>query len=300
VRSLPNLRDRGLRFDLISPISFLFVAFFGDFLPHFFPYMTNQATPRQIAMSIVSCPVCAKEIPIHSINKHLDSGCTEAIPPATAVVAATNPSSTAPPPEANHQKKLASIFSTPSKRQAPSAPPVSPTPAAKQTAPPTAGPQKRQFTHDSKPTPSSTDESTIPPTKRQKTTAVLRDAMPLAEKMRPQSLDEVCGQDLVGKGGVLRGLIEEGRVPSMILWGTAGCGKTTIARVIANVSASRFVEISATASGVQECKKIFAEAKSELLFTGRKTILFCDEIHRFTKSQQDVFLAPVEKGEITL
>ena len=124
--------------------------------------------------------------------------------------------------------------------------------------------------------------------------------MPLAEKMRPQTLDDVCGQSLVGRGGVLRGLIEEGRVPSMILWGSAGCGKTTIARVIANVSKSRFVEISATASGVQECKKIFAEARSELLLTGRKTILFCDEIHRFTKSQQDVFLAPVEKGEITL
>lgn len=118
--------------------------------------------------------------------------------------------------------------------------------------------------------------------------------------MRPRELDEICGQDLVGPDGVLRGLIEEGRVPSMILWGAAGCGKTTIARVIANKSKSRFVEISATASGVAECKKIFQEAKGELLLTGRKTILFCDEIHRFTKSQQDVFLGPVENGQITL
>lgn len=124
--------------------------------------------------------------------------------------------------------------------------------------------------------------------------------MPLAEKMRPQTLADVCGQDLVGKGGVLRGLIEQQRVPSMVLWGPPGCGKTTIARVIANVSNSRFVEISATASGVQEVKKIFQEAKGELLLTGRKTILFCDEIHRFTKSQQDTFLAPVETGQITL
>ena len=124
--------------------------------------------------------------------------------------------------------------------------------------------------------------------------------MPLAEKMRPQSLDEVCGQELVGQGGVLRGLIEEGRVPSMILWGTPGCGKTTIARVISSVSRSRFVEVSATASGVPEFKRFFAEAKSELLLTQRKTILFVDEIHRLNKGQQDVFLAPVERGEIIL
>lgn len=124
--------------------------------------------------------------------------------------------------------------------------------------------------------------------------------MPLAEKMRPMSLDEVCGQDLVGKGGVLRGLIEEGRVPSMILWGSPGCGKTTIARVISNVSKARFIELSATASGIPEFKKVFQEARSELLLTGKKTILFVDEIHRLNKTQQDAFLAPVEKGEITL
>lgn len=299
MRSLPNLRDGDLcrGFDLILYTTFSSRVFFCRTSSH----MTNQATPRQIAMSLVSCPVCAKEIPIHSINKHLDSGCTEATPPTNVLTSNSNSSSSFAPQEAHSQKKLASIFSTPSsKRQTPTASPVLPSPAAKKPAPP-AGPQKRQFNHDSKTTPNPTDETTAPPPiKRQKATTTLRNAMPLAERMRPQTLDEVYGQDLVGKGGVLRGLIEEGRVPSMILWGTAGCGKTTIARVIANVSASRFVEISATASGVQECKKIFAEAKSELLLTGRKTILFCDEIHRFTKSQQDVFLAPVEKGEITL
>lgn len=91
--------------------------------------------------------------------------------------------------------------------------------------------------------------------------------------MRPQTLDEMCGQELVGPKGVLRGLIEEGRVPSMILWGSAGCGKTTLARVIANTVNARFVEISATASGVGECKEVFKQAKSELMLTGRKTIL---------------------------
>ncbi|RPB00993.1 P-loop containing nucleoside triphosphate hydrolase protein [Choiromyces venosus 120613-1] len=124
--------------------------------------------------------------------------------------------------------------------------------------------------------------------------------MPLAERVRPKSLDDVYGQQLVGERGVLRGLIEEGRVPSMILWGSAGCGKTTIARAIATQSKCRFIEISAMASGVNDCKRIFSEAKNELVLTGRRTILFCDEIHRYTKTQQDVFLAPVEKGEIIL
>jgi putative ATPase len=86
----------------------------------------------------------------------------------------------------------------------------------------------------------------------------------------------------------------------MILWGGPGTGKTTIARVIASMVGSRFVEINSTSSGVAECKKIFAEAKNELGLTGRKTIIFCDEIHRFSKSQQDVFLGPVESGQITL
>jgi putative ATPase len=118
--------------------------------------------------------------------------------------------------------------------------------------------------------------------------------------MRPKSLEDVCGQELVGPHGVLRSLIEQDRVPSMILWGGPGTGKTTIARCVASKVGSRFVEINSTSSGIPECKKIFAEAKAELNLTGRKTILFCDEIHRFTKVQQDAFLGPVESGQITL
>jgi putative ATPase len=83
----------------------------------------------------------------------------------------------------------------------------------------------------------------------------------------------------------------------MILWGGAGTGKTTIARCIASMVGSRFVEINSTSSGVTECKKIFAEARGELGLSGRKTIIFCDEIHRFSKAQQDVFLGPVESGK---
>ncbi|KAK0613934.1 hypothetical protein B0T14DRAFT_527339 [Immersiella caudata] len=125
-------------------------------------------------------------------------------------------------------------------------------------------------------------------------------AAPLAERMRPTSLDEVFGQDLVGPAGVLRSLIESDRVPSMILWGGSGTGKTTIARCIARRVGSRFIELNATSTGVAEVKKLFTEAANELTLTGRKTIIFCDEIHRFSKAQQDVFLKPVEAGTITL
>ena len=141
---------------------------------------------------------------------------------------------------------------------------------------------------------------TPPVVKRPKTLSVSQQAAPLADRVRPRALDEICGQELVGPGGVLRGLIEQDRVPSMILWGGPGTGKTTIARVISNMVQSRFVEINSTSSGVGECKKLFAEARSEMALTGRKTIIFCDEIHRFSKSQQDVFLAPVESGQVTL
>jgi putative ATPase len=118
--------------------------------------------------------------------------------------------------------------------------------------------------------------------------------------MRPDTLDDVFGQDLVGPNGVLRSLIESDRVPSMILWGGSGTGKTTIARCIARRVGSRFIELNATSTGVAECKKLFIEAANEQGLTGRKTIIFCDEIHRFNKGQQDVFLKPVEAGTITL
>lgn len=119
---------------------------------------------------------------------------------------------------------------------------------------------------------------------------------PLAERIRPQTLDDLIGQEhLVGKNGVLRRAIESGSIPSMILWGPPGVGKTTIANIIANAVKAPFISLSAISSGVKEIREVIQRAKFQ-----SNTILFIDEIHRFNKSQQDALLGAVEKGDITL
>lgn len=124
---------------------------------------------------------------------------------------------------------------------------------------------------------------------------------PLAERMRPQSLDEVVGQQhLLGEGKLLRRLIENDQLSSVILWGPPGTGKTTLGQVIAGTTKSRFVFFSAVLGSIKEVRDIVAEAKQQRAYHGQKTILFVDEIHRFNKAQQDAFLPSVEKGEVTL
>ncbi|MFB6468188.1 replication-associated recombination protein A [Cytobacillus sp. Hz8] len=123
---------------------------------------------------------------------------------------------------------------------------------------------------------------------------------PLASRVRPQSLDEFIGQKhLLGKGMVLREMIEHDRVSSMIFWGPPGVGKTTLARIIANQTQSKFVDFSAVTSGIKDIRNVMKEAE-EYRQLGEKTILFIDEIHRFNKAQQDAFLPYVENGSIIL
>ncbi|KAK9450303.1 uncharacterized protein V1518DRAFT_449220 [Limtongia smithiae] len=158
--------------------------------------------------------------------------------------------------------------------------------------------------------PASAPKLALPPTP----TPALRhrkDPRPLAERARPTSLNDFVGQaELVGSHGKASAncLVRtedintsaEGACQSMILWGPPGVGKTTLARIFSATTKSRFVELSATIASVADCKKVFDEARNELRLTGRRTYLFLDEVHRFTRSQQDIFLPFLERGDIIL
>ncbi|KAK4102440.1 P-loop containing nucleoside triphosphate hydrolase protein [Parathielavia hyrcaniae] len=279
---------------------------------------------------MVVCPICNRGVKASEINSHIDSGCQAFVldetkdPASSSPPNATQANTQSQPPSSTQKKRSAStFFQTPSaKRQLTAARAFTPlqtngnggTKAGvkrsyddgpgdnRSPAEPRAGASENgenkddPSVADSRQGHDNTARASVPSAKRSKNTRTA----PLAERMRPDTLDDVFGQDLVGPNGVLRSLIESDRVPSMILWGGSGTGKTTIARCIARRVGSRFIELNATSTGVSECKKLFADAANELALTGRRTLIFCDEIHRFNKAQQDVFLKPVEAGTITL
>lgn len=243
---------------------------------------------------MLDCPICQKPVLDSKINEHLDSECRD-------FLAESEPELT-PAPVKTH-----SFFSAtqrprprPPSPSPPSPPPTATTTAAQRVERAKTPPKRsHDEANDSEHNDGRAAESPAA-VKRQRRLKAVEDAMPLAERMRPTSLDQVCGQDLVGPGGILRGMVDKGRLPSIVLWGRPGTGKTTIARLIANTSGARFVEINSTSTKLEEVRKIFNEAARDLQLTGRKTIVFCDELHRFSKTQQDAFLGPVESGTITL
>ena len=264
---------------------------------------------------MVECPICTKPVKSAHINQHIDSGCENFIEDH--------------PPESDELGGASSVSSVSSFFHRPAANRAAVDVASKVETPPTfaaSRPTPRKAAEESVVRNKRPVESTIPShvsdvdaaqagggdtaLKRLKTSNPFQKDLPLSARMRPRTLDDICGQELVGPTGVLRELIKQGRIPSMVLWGDPGTGKTTIARVIASTVNCRFIEINSTNFGVAECKKIFFEvcngltlvwrafpeqtlmvpqARNEQRLSGRKTIIFCDEIHRFSKSQQDIF-----------
>ncbi|KAF1945163.1 P-loop containing nucleoside triphosphate hydrolase protein [Clathrospora elynae] len=237
---------------------------------------------------MVKCPICEKAVKESDINRHIDSECKDFIEESNDTPTSSKTHSfftpgTRKPPDGTH------------KNGNPTSSPPAPSLVTQRVRRPKTPPPRAKRSFDD------TNGAQSPSTpKRVRRLKAVEDAMPLAERMRPMSLDDVHGQELVAPGGMLRGMVEAGKLPSMVLWGRPGTGKTTIARLIANTSGARFVEINSTSTKLDECRKIFADAANELNLTGRKTIVFCDELHRFTKNQQDSFLGPVESGQITL
>ncbi|TPX58421.1 hypothetical protein PhCBS80983_g03136 [Powellomyces hirtus] len=243
----------------------------------------------------VQCPICSKEIFEDKINQHLDSGCLG----ATDSSQENDPSATEG--FSNRRNIQTTLFNTPKSKQTPTTTPrkQSSDSSVKRKrerddgshVPPTTPTASRVV--DGIPQPQS-----LQPAKRPKNNNA---NVPLADLARPTSLEHVQGhRELIGEGTLLRSLIEQKKVPSLILWGPPGSGKTTLARIIAKSQGAYFKELSATIHNVADVRKAADEAKNHRMLTGQRSVIFLDEIHRFTKTQQDFFLPPVEKGEFQL
>lgn len=266
---------------------------------------------------LIDCPVCGISVRLNAINAHLDADCSSAdvqSPPGSISVLADGNTDQKHGDKANDTVSAASSFFSPTQtrlqsRKTGGKQEILETPEKSDNGANSAKKRKIAESTSQQNRASSPKATRFETATNDRSSALPRgkearqQAAPLAERVRPTTLDDFIGQEeLVGRSGLLRGLIEAGRVPSLILWGSSGTGKTTLARIIAKTSGEGFVfrELSATTNNIADCKNVFVEATNLLSLTGKRTIVFLDEIHRFTKSQQDIFLPYVEAGNITL
>ncbi|KAF9290128.1 Werner helicase interacting protein 1 [Linnemannia elongata] len=237
----------------------------------------------QPASSLVPCPICGKSIAEWFVNNHLDNECTGMENVAESLSQQTSG-------KRKHADTVddfedidgAALFQDNGENHM-------------------ADMNRRDSYPSSSATSNQQHQQISFQSRKDKVNAAVQRSMPLAERARPVSLDDFIGQkELVGAGGILRALVLQDTVPSIILWGPCGVGKTTLARIIAHTTKAQFKEMGATTHGVADVRKAFEDAKNLFQFSRQRTIIFLDEIHRFTKSQQDIFLPFVERGTITL
>ncbi|KAJ1950290.1 DNA-dependent ATPase mgs1, partial [Linderina macrospora] len=250
--------------------------------------------------SLVACPICNKNVPDWYMNDHLDRECkgvAEAVPGAGAL------DGEPVTPSRKRAKPASSFLVSPTKSPAAAKRPRSGSQHA--ARPPTlVQSHSLQMPNHADPfvdnavlgKPKAADPPVSDEEKRRG-----NKRLPLAERLRPLSLDTFVGQqDLVGPTGMLRRIIENDQVTSMIFWGSPGLGKTTLARIIARRTKAMFKEMSGVTQNISDVRKVIEEAGNAIRLSGKRTILFLDEIHRFNKAQQDVFLPHLERGQITL
>ncbi|XP_029446396.1 ATPase WRNIP1 isoform X1 [Rhinatrema bivittatum] len=256
--------------------------------------MADPAAPE-----LVRCPVCLRELEAARINAHLD-GClkqAEPLPRGDSLAAAAPPPS--PSPRALQGGKRMRLSGPEEGMAAPSGDPVSAAPFPLFSKP-RAGAESPMRAGGWAEPEGTKGLAAGAPSSLQKSL----DGKPLADKMRPCALEDYVGQDKVlGEKTLLRTLLHSQEIPSIILWGPPGCGKTTLAHIIAKTSkknGTRFVTLSATSASTNDVREVIKQAQNELRLFKRKTILFVDEIHRFNKLQQDTFLPHVECGTVTL